>query len=208
MYNYKTVKKENNGEFIEKKSRFIGYACPVQTENAAIEFIKKIRSKHPDATHNVYAYKTRENNIQRYSDDGEPSGTAGIPVLDVILKENLTDICIVVTRYFGGTMLGAGGLVRAYSRGAKTAVDSAQRIEKSFCFEYSVNIDYSLLSKIRTEANAMGCIVGNTEYANDVTITCYVPYGLCGFEERLVDISNGRVIIKKLDGGKFIDIDL
>ncbi len=206
MYSYKTVKTENSDEYIEKKSRFIGYAKPVTTEDDAIEFVKKIRAKHPDATHNVYAYKVRENNIQRYSDDGEPAGTAGIPTLDVIQKEGITDICVVVTRYFGGTLLGAGGLVRAYTKGAKIAIDAAQILEKYYCFEYTVNIDYTMLKKIQSEALNMGCIAGDAEYANDVTLTYYVPYDLQGFEEKLIDISNGRAIIKKRDNGKYVDV--
>ena len=206
LYNYKTIKIENSDEFVEKKSRFIGYAKPVVTEAEAIEFVKKIRSKHPDATHNVYAYKVRENNIQRYSDDGEPAGTAGIPTLDVIQKEGLTDICVVVTRYFGGTLLGAGGLVRAYTKGVKIAIDAAEILEKSYCFEYTVNIDYTMLAKIQSEAAAMGCIAGEIVYANDVTLTFFVPYALKGFEERLIDISNGRAIIKKCGSGKYVDV--
>ncbi len=206
MYSYKTVKTENSDEFVEKKSRFIGYAKPVTTEDEAIEFVKKIRAKHPDATHNVYAYKVRENNIQRYSDDGEPAGTAGIPTLDVIQKEGITDICVVVTRYFGGTLLGAGGLVRAYTKGAKIAVDAAQLLEKYYCFEYTVNIDYTMLKKVQSEASDMGCIAGDVDYANDVTLTYYVPYDLEGFEEKLVDITNGRAIIKKSNSGKYVDV--
>ena len=130
MYSYKTIKIENSDEFVEKKSRFIGYAKPVVTEDEAIEFIKKIRAKHPDATHNVYAYKVRENNIQRYSDDGEPAGTAGIPTLDVIQKEGITDICVVVTRYFGGILLGTGGLVKAYSQSTAMAYNGAVSARK------------------------------------------------------------------------------
>lgn len=207
LYSYKTIKTENSDEFVEKKSRFIGYAKPVVTEDEAIEFIKKIRAKHPDATHNVYAYKVRENNIQRYSDDGEPAGTAGIPTLDVIQKEGITDICVVVTRYFGGTLLGAGGLVRAYTKGAKIGIDAAQIVERYFCFEYTVNIDYTMLEKIKLEAASMGCIPGEIIYANDVTLTFYVPYDLKGFEEKLIDITNGRAIIKKTDNGKFVDVN-
>ena len=205
MYNYKTVKNEASDFFIEKKSKFIGYAKPVATEAEAVEFVKKIRSAHPDATHNVYAYKVRDNNVQRYSDDGEPSGTAGIPTLDVIVKENLTDICVVVTRYFGGTLLGAGGLVRAYTKGAKIAVDAALPVEKTYCFEYSVNIDYPMLSRVQQEAAAMECIAGDAEYANDVTLKYFVPYALCEFEEKMIDATNGRAIIKKLGNGIYVD---
>jgi len=206
LYNYRTVKIENSDQFIEKKSRFIGYVKPVETEEQAIEFIKNIRAKHPDATHNVYAYKVRENNVQRYSDDGEPAGTAGIPVLDVIQKEDLTDICVVVTRYFGGTMLGAGGLVRAYTKGAKIGIDSAQIVEKSYCFKYTVNIDYPMLERVRKDIEAMGCILGDIVYENDVTLCVYVPYNLDNFEEKIIDNTNGRAIIKKDDNGMYVDV--
>ena len=124
MKEYKTVEFESKDEFIEKKSRFIGYVKPVKTQEEATEFINAIKSKHWDATHNVSAYVLRDNNIQRSSDDGEPSGTAGVPTLDVLLKEGIVDTCVVVTRYFGGTLLGAGGLIRAYSHASKIAVDA------------------------------------------------------------------------------------
>ena len=135
---YKTVKKGAYDEFVEKKSRFIGYVKPVTTEDEAIEFVNAVRKKHSDATHNCYAYIVRENNIMRYSDDGEPAGTAGMPILDVLRKEDLTDVCVVVTRYFGGTLLGTGGLVRAYTKGAQVGLDAAERIEKLFCNIYSM----------------------------------------------------------------------
>ena len=111
MASYKTVKYESSDEFITKKSRFIGYVKPVKTVEEATAFISEIKSKHWDATHNVYAYSLKEGQIKRFSDDGEPSGTAGMPALDVIIKQDVVDCCVVVTRYFGGIMLGAGGLV-------------------------------------------------------------------------------------------------
>ncbi len=111
MPGYKTIKNESSDEFIVKKSRFIGYVRPVKTQQEALDFISEIKTKHWDATHNVYAYVLREGGVRRFSDDGEPQGTAGIPSLDVLLKEEVTDCCVVVTRYFGGIMLGAGGLV-------------------------------------------------------------------------------------------------
>ncbi len=123
---YITIKEFATDDFVEKKSRFIGYIMPVKTEQEATDFITKISKKHHDATHNVYAYILRDGQVKRYSDNGEPQGTAGIPVLDVLQKEGLVDICIVVTRYFGGVMLGAGGLVRAYSHCASIAVRAAQ----------------------------------------------------------------------------------
>jgi len=128
MNEYRTIKYEADDSFVERRSRFIGYAKPVTTNEEAVAFINEIKAKHWDATHNVYAYVLRDGQIRRYSDDGEPQGTAGIPVLDVLLKENLTDLVVVVTRYFGGVLLGAGGLVRAYSHGAKIAVVAAKMI--------------------------------------------------------------------------------
>ena len=133
MKEYKTVEFESKDEFVEKKSRFIGYVKPVKTQEEATNFINSIKSKHWDATHNVSAFVLRENNIQRSSDDGEPSGTAGVPTLDVLLKENLVDVCVVVTRYFGGTLLGAGGLIRAYSHSSKIAVEAGHIITMAPC---------------------------------------------------------------------------
>ena len=126
MSEYKTVTMDTSDEFVEKRSRFIGYIRPVKTEEEAIAFINQIKSKHWDATHNVYAYCLREGQVKRYSDDGEPQGTAGIPTLDVLLKSEVTDVVVVTTRYFGGILLGGGGLVRAYSHAASLALAKAQ----------------------------------------------------------------------------------
>ena len=123
---YKTTEKEAQDEFVEQRSRFIGYVRPVKTEEEALAFIEEKKKQHWDARHNVYAYVLREGGIQRYSDDGEPHGTAGVPTLDVLLKSGVTDVCVVVTRYFGGILLGAGGLVRAYTKSAKLALEAAQ----------------------------------------------------------------------------------
>ena len=120
-------------EFVEKRSRFIGHALPVTTEEEALAFIAEMKSKYWDASHNVYAYIVREGGIMRYSDDGEPQGTAGIPCLDVLLKEGVTDLCVVATRYFGGILLGGGGLVRAYSHTAKIALDAGQVVTMQLC---------------------------------------------------------------------------
>ena len=139
---YRTILNEASDEFIERKSRFIGYIKPVTTQEDAVSFINEIKSKHWDATHNVYAYILRDGQIRRYSDDGEPQGTAGIPVLDVLQKEGLTDCVVVVTRYFGGILLGGGGLVRAYSHAAKLAVDAAGVIKMSMCVRAECECDY------------------------------------------------------------------
>ena len=127
--NYTTIKGFATNSFIEKKSEFIGYNTPVKTNQEAVDFINEIKSQNRKAKHNVYAYILRDNNITRYSDDGEPQGTAGMPVLDVLQKENLTDVCVVVTRYFGGILLGGGGLVRAYSHACKLADDASVKME-------------------------------------------------------------------------------
>ncbi len=123
---YKTVKAFASASFIEKKSEFIGYISPVRTNDEAVAFINSIKAENRKARHNVYAYILRDSNITRYSDDGEPQGTGGVPVLEVLQKEGLYDVCVVVTRYFGGILLGTGGLTRAYSKGCKLAIEAAQ----------------------------------------------------------------------------------
>lgn len=205
MSDYKTVRDYAAAEFIEKKSRFIGYVTPVTTEQQAMDFISQIKSKHYDATHNVYAYILRDNHIQRYSDDGEPSGTAGVPTLEVLRKEGLTDACVVVTRYFGGTLLGAGGLVRAYTKAAKLGVDAAGILQRRLCHPCTVNIDYTLLGKVQNELANTDCILGDTKYENDVTLTLYIPHTETGITDRLIDITNGRAIIKKSNEEIYVD---
>ena len=171
MSEYKTVLNEADDEFVVKKSRFIGYVKPVRTADEAVAFINSIKSKHWDATHNVYAYVLRDGQTRRYSDDGEPQGTAGIPVLDVLLKEELTDVCVVATRYFGGIMLGAGGLVRAYSHTAKIAVDAGTIITMALCKIAKVTCDYNFYGRLTPLIAQAGGIVENTEYADNVTVT-------------------------------------
>lgn len=141
---YKTVFIDSSDEFIEKKSRFIGYAFRVESEDEALDKINSIKNKHKDATHNCSAYIIGEDKlIQRYNDDGEPSGTAGIPILEVLKKEDLTNICVVVTRYFGGVLLGAGGLVRAYTKGAKIALDASNVVEIKDFEKLSISYEYT-----------------------------------------------------------------
>ena len=193
MEEYKTVERESSDSFIEKKSKFIGYVKPVKTQEEAVEFINSIKSKHWDATHNVYAYVLRDNNIQRYSDDGEPGGTAGVPVLDVLLKEGLSDVCVVATRYFGGTLLGAGGLVRAYSHTSKIAVEAGHIITMAECSVMEVCVDYSFYERAVNLLGDFSCNIKNTEYADNVKITFSVKADLQqSLDERLIDISNGK----------------
>lgn len=200
---YKTVEKESFDEFTEKKSRFIGYVCPVKTQAEATEFISKIKSKHWDATHNVSAYVLRENNIQRSSDDGEPSGTAGVPVLDVLLKEKLVDVCVVVTRYFGGILLGAGGLIRAYSHGSKIAVESGNIITMSLCKVFTVSVDYSFYERLNILLSSVKANIDNTEFADNVKVTFSIKAELKDFlQSRLTEQSNGKYLINEI-GEKF-----
>lgn len=199
MQEYKTVEKEANDFFIEKKSKFIGYAKPVKTQEEAVEFISEIKSKHWDATHNVYAYVLRENNIQRYSDDGEPSGTAGVPVLDVMLKESLVDVCVVATRYFGGTLLGAGGLVRAYSHTSKIALDAAGIITMAQCSVMSAEVDYSFYDRLNILLSDFSAVILNTSFSDKVCVEFSVKENIVdSLNAKLIDVSNGKYISKFL----------
>ena len=199
MQEYKTVEKEASDFFIEKKSKFIGYAKPVKTQEEALEFISKIKSKHWDATHNVYAYVLRENNIQRYSDDGEPSGTAGVPVLDVMLKESLVDVCVVATRYFGGTLLGAGGLVRAYSHTSKIAIEAAGIITMAQCSVMSAEVDYSFYDRLNILLSDFSAVILNTSFSDKVCVEFSVKENIVdSLNTKLIDVSNGKYISKFL----------
>lgn len=190
---YRTVKKEASDEFVEKKSRFIGYIKPVTNQEDAVAFINEIKSKHWDATHNVYAYVLREGQIRRYSDDGEPQGTAGIPVLDVLLKENLTDCVVVATRYFGGILLGGGGLVRAYSHTSKIAVDAGEIVTMKLCKNLTVKCDYNFYGKLSALVADSGGIIDKSDFADIVTVTFKMPADKIEmFNAKLVDISFGK----------------
>lgn len=199
MQEYKTVEKEASDFFIEKKSKFIGYAKPVKTQEEAVEFISEIKSKHWDATHNVYAYVLRENNIQRYSDDGEPSGTAGVPVLDVMLKESLVDVCVVATRYFGGTLLGAGGLVRAYSHTSKIALEAAEIITMAQCSVMSAEVDYSFYDRLNILLSDFSAVILNTSFSDKVCVEFSVKENIVDLlNAKLIDVSNGKYALKFL----------
>ena len=201
MEDYKTVLQDAEAEMIERKSRFIGYCRPVKTQDEAINFINEIRAMHRQATHNVYAYVLREDNIMRYSDDGEPAGTAGVPVLEVIKKEGLTDVAVVVTRYFGGILLGAGGLVRAYGKSAKLGIDAAVRIEKLYCELFLVRCDYSTYGKLEYLINTEGYILKDCAFENDVCLTVGVkPEQKEAFLKKIADISGGSAQVDEISG--------
>ena len=193
MSNYKTLHKFGVDEYIVEKSTFIGYAKPIKTEEEAIEFVNEIKKKHKDATHNVWAYTVGENmNIQRYSDDGEPQGTAGIPTLEVIKKEDLRDVVVVVTRYFGGIKLGAGGLVRAYTKGAKVGIEAGIVIEKVKYTEVKIKIEYTQLGRIQNEIMNLGFKVKDTIYSEDVELIVYARNEEAqSLVDRMIDITSG-----------------
>lgn len=171
MSNYRSIHKFGRDEIIINKSRFIGSAMPVNTEEEALEFIEKIKKEFRDASHNVYAYSIGENaNLQRFTDDGEPSGTAGMPMLSVINMENLRNVAVVVTRYYGGVLLGAGGLVRAYTKGAKIGLESGLIVDKALFYEVSLKVEYTMLGKIENELTKNEFIIKDKVYEENVSI--------------------------------------
>lgn len=197
---YSTINGFAEASFIERKSEFIGYIKHVETNDEAVDFINEIRAKHRKATHNVYAYILREGSTSRYSDDGEPQGTAGVPVLDVLQKEGLTDVCCVVTRYFGGILLGGGGLVRAYSHSAKIAVEAAERLIMCRCYPINITVDYNLYGKISYILPEFETKVLDTVFASDVTVKMLVKSNLAEkLKEKLIDTTNGSILIEQND---------
>ncbi|MGM9637593.1 MAG: IMPACT family protein [Eubacteriales bacterium] len=190
---YVTLGGEGFGRLVERKSEFLAYAAHVTTESEALAFLDSVRKKHSDARHNVYAYMLKAGNLMRYSDDGEPQGTAGMPVLDVIRKSGFTDAILVVTRYFGGILLGTGGLVRAYSAAAKLAVDDAKIVEFIPFDELLFTVDYSLWQKVRVELPKFFVKTDRIEYGADVEVQIALPQTeTARFLDRLTEMSAGR----------------
>ena len=197
---YKTIARRCEARFIEKKSEFIGYLCPVQTEEQAVAFIEEIRAMHRKATHNCYAYSLRENNAARHSDDGEPGGTAGVPIYEVLRKEGLTDVCCVVTRYFGGVLLGAGGLVRAYTKGAKDAVDAAQIKCMAEAVKLAVTVDYGLYGRLAQVFADFDARVEDERFADNVRIVLHIrAENSQKLTDKLVDVCNGAVSVEEIE---------
>ena len=196
---YVTLRREASAEMTEKKSVFIGHACPVRTPEEAITFVSGIRARYPDATHNVYAYRIGAN-VTRYSDDGEPGGTAGMPVLEIIRKGGFTDAAIVVTRYFGGVLLGAGGLVRAYTKGAKDAVDAAQIKCMAEAARISVTVDYGLYGRLAQVFAEFDARIEDEQFADNVRIIlCIRTENSQKLTDKLIDVCNGAVSIEELE---------
>lgn len=173
---YKTLAAYGKEEIVIKKSRFIGYALPVETEAEAGAFIEKIRKQHWDANHNCYAYQIgAHDDIQKSNDDGEPAGTAGRPMLEVLKKEGLKNSLVVVTRYFGGVLLGSGGLIRAYGQTASAGLHAAGIVTRSLFQTIEIKIDYSWLGKVENETLLAGFFINNIEYVDKVTVFALVP---------------------------------
>ncbi len=189
-------------EFIEKKSRFITYLAHVTTEDEAVEFIESIRKKHADATHNCIAYRLYNPRVERFSDDGEPSGTAGMPMLEVLKKEDIYDVCVVVTRYFGGILLGAGGLVRAYAKGAADGVASAGRSVRDMGVTFSVAFSYSGYDRVQKLLEGFSHNIVDTAFGEAVTITLTVKQ--TDFDKvayKINDIMGGQAKLQEISRG-------
>ena len=177
----------------ENRKRCLSHVMPVDNEPDAIEYLNKIRAKYPDATHNVYAYVIDENNIFRYSDDGEPSGTAGMPVLDAIRKAGLVDVIVVVTRYFGGTLLGTGGLVHTYGASASKGLEASEIIMREQCNVLSVRLDYNMAGKLQHKKAADGLMLEDTVYAENVELIICSPIGETErLMAQIIDLTNGK----------------
>ena len=195
MKDFRTVREPSEIEIVINKSRFIGRCYPVAEEREALEILERIRKQHWDATHNCYAYSIGESGqTARFSDDGEPSGTAGLPMMDAIRKNGVTNLVCIATRYFGGVLLGAGGLVRAYAKTAAESIRAAGRVDMRCCAAYEATVPYPLWGRVesilRTEA-----LLENTAYAESIEVRLSVPLDLeAALLKQLSDRTDGRVL--------------
>ena len=176
MNPYITVADKGTGEIVEKRSRFIANVFPIKTEAEAIDIINSLKKEYWDARHNVYAYTLREGNICRYSDDGEPSGTAGVPTLDVLKKRNIVDCLVVVTRYFGGVLLGTGGLVRAYTAAANEGLEKARVITMQPCLLGETKSTYGDYDSFLRLAQSHNIDIRNSEFQEDITLSFAIEF--------------------------------
>ena len=196
---YVTIKEFGEDRFTEKKSEFIGYAKRCETEEEAKEFLAEIKSMHKQARHNCWAYVIGENmGIQRYSDDGEPQGTAGIPILEVMKKSDITDCAVVVTRYFGGILLGAGGLTRAYTKGASIALKAGGVVEKVSGIKLTSTIDYDMLGKIQYICGQNNWHIEEVEYSDKVKVNILAEIEVSDeIEKQFIEATSGKIQIDK-----------
>ena len=185
--------------FTEKRSEFLGHVRPVESEEEARAFVAEMKKKYYDARHNCWCYIIKEG-AERYSDDGEPQGTAGMPMLDVLRRENLTNVLCVVTRYFGGVLLGTGGLVRAYTKSTQLALENAGINEVNRYAVVLITCPYSLLGTVQNILPEHNCIVEETDYAADVTLTATLPEdGTAALEQALRDATSANADMEIMD---------
>lgn len=212
---YKTVLAFGSDEYIVNKSRFIGYAKPIDSEEEALDFIEEIKEKHRDATHNVSAYVYGPNsNVQRFNDDGEPSGTAGIPALEVLKKEDLRNVVVVVTRYYGGVKLGGGGLIRAYTRGAKIGLEAARIVDMVPHKTLKIKLDYTAYGRVENYFLTNDYSMDDIVYDDAVNIEINISLeDLERFKKDILDFTNGEAEISELEdlhlpvvGGKTLKV--
>lgn len=193
MKPYLVPSKIADAEFTERRSRFIGHIFPTDTEQEALAYLKRMRETYWDATHNVYAYIIRDG-ATRFSDDGEPGGSAGMPVLQVLQREEIFNVTCVVTRYFGGILLGAGGLVRAYAHSAKLALDAAGRSIKQVWTKIYLPCPYSWFERVKLEVAAFGGVIEGTDFGADVSFDLLLPQAQAEpFLARVLDMSAGTI---------------
>ncbi|PIC58442.1 YigZ family protein [Sporosarcina sp. P12(2017)] len=207
--NYKTVKLYGESEFVIQKSRFLSFVKRVETEQEALDFIQDIKKSHHTATHNCSAYIIGEHDqIQKANDDGEPSGTAGFPILEVLKKQQLKDTAIVVTRYFGGIKLGGGGLIRAYGKAASEGIAATGVVERKLHTLVKTSIDYTWLGKVENEVRQSDYPLKEIVYEEDVELFLYVPEEDQGiFQEWMMELTNGQAVIATT-GHKFLEFDI
>lgn len=205
----KTVYRGGENEIVEKKSRFIATVIPAEDEETALAFVESMKKKYWNASHNCYAYVIGERSeLQRCSDDGEPGGTAGRPMLDVLLGEEIHNVAVVVTRYFGGTLLGTGGLVRAYSQAAKAGLEAAAVITKIWGSKLIIHTDYTGLGKIQYILGQRGLKIIDSQYTDQVVLTVLIPETeLKEVQEELVEGTNGQACLEVEEECYFAEVD-
>lgn len=211
MKPYKTLLQEGQEEFIINKSRFIGYGAPAQTEEEALAFLQKIRIRHKDASHNCYAYVIGQNaGIQRYSDDGEPGGTAGLPIIGVIKAQEVVNACVVITRYYGGIQLGAGGLVRAYSQGASSALGACGVGVMHPTITYLLSVEYPRWGRLENHLESQPVRIISTDFGADITVSLQVrSQDEASFLQGIATASDGRIEPLAMEEGysAWVEID-